>query len=71
MLSDAWSNNSRRHMVELKSANKARIKPVRDPLIEDGKPLPQHGTCSHYRKSCRWLRYGESSVILSQQPHDR
>ncbi|XP_029431808.1 uncharacterized protein LOC115075507 isoform X2 [Rhinatrema bivittatum] len=30
---------------------------VRDPAIQPGKPLPEHGTCRHYRKSCRWLRF--------------
>ncbi|XP_018423135.1 PREDICTED: uncharacterized protein LOC108796193 [Nanorana parkeri] len=32
-------------------------KKVRDPAIQSGKPLPDHGTCKHYRKSCRWLRF--------------
>ncbi|XP_072258137.1 uncharacterized protein [Pyxicephalus adspersus] len=32
-------------------------KKLRDPAIQSGKPLPDHGTCRHYRKSCRWLRF--------------
>ncbi|XP_053319469.1 uncharacterized protein LOC128491221 [Spea bombifrons] len=32
-------------------------KNVRDPSIQPGKPLPDNGTCRHYRKSCRWLRF--------------
>jgi len=33
------------------------VKAVRDPLIQDGHPLPSNGTCKHYKKSFRWLRY--------------
>lgn len=29
----------------------------KDPSIQLGKPLPDRGTCRHYRKSCRWLRF--------------
>ncbi|XP_069078449.1 uncharacterized protein [Pleurodeles waltl] len=32
-------------------------KSFRDPAIQGGKPLPERGTCKHYRKSCRWLRF--------------
>ncbi|CAH8571554.1 unnamed protein product [Dicrocoelium dendriticum] len=28
-----------------------------NPLIQDGFPLPDYGTCKHYRKSYRWLRF--------------
>lgn len=28
----------------------------RDPAIQEGKPLPEFGTCLHYKKSHRWLR---------------
>ncbi|XP_056428912.1 uncharacterized protein LOC130368759 isoform X2 [Hyla sarda] len=34
-----------------------RKKTLRDPSIQSGKPLPDQGTCKHYRKSCRWLRF--------------
>ncbi|XP_067829368.1 uncharacterized protein si:dkey-24l11.2 isoform X2 [Heptranchias perlo] len=27
------------------------------PAVQLGKSLPDFGTCSHYRKSCRWLRF--------------
>ncbi|KAM8974018.1 uncharacterized protein RCH25_019522 [Pelodytes ibericus] len=30
---------------------------LRDPSIQPGKPLPDNGTCKHYKKSCRWLRF--------------
>ncbi|XP_013777913.1 uncharacterized protein LOC106462525 [Limulus polyphemus] len=30
---------------------------VKDPVIQDGKPLPENGTCKHYKKSFRWLRF--------------
>ncbi|XP_036391147.1 uncharacterized protein si:dkey-24l11.2 [Megalops cyprinoides] len=29
----------------------------RDPAIQRGKPLPEKGTCKHYRQSQRWLRF--------------
>ncbi|XP_068131925.1 uncharacterized protein [Hyperolius riggenbachi] len=32
-------------------------KKLRDPAIRSGKPLPDQGTCRHYRKSCRWFRF--------------
>lgn len=32
-------------------------KSFRDPAIQAGKPLPERGTCQHFRKSCRWLRF--------------
>ncbi|XP_069480845.1 uncharacterized protein [Ambystoma mexicanum] len=32
-------------------------KTVRDPAIQAGKPLPERGTCEHFKKSCRWLRF--------------
>ncbi|XP_069836362.1 uncharacterized protein [Dendropsophus ebraccatus] len=34
-----------------------RKKTIRNPSIQPGKPLPDQGTCKHYRKSCRWLRF--------------
>ena len=37
-----------------KRASKSRRR--RDPLIQEGKPLPEFGTCTHYKKSHRWLR---------------
>ncbi|KAL4641937.1 hypothetical protein GN956_G10531 [Arapaima gigas] len=29
----------------------------RDPVIQQGKPLPGKGTCKHFKQSHRWLRY--------------
>lgn len=29
----------------------------KDPAIQPGRPLPKFGTCEHYKKSCRWLRF--------------
>eukprot|EP00057_Strongylocentrotus_purpuratus_P030864 XP_782924.3 PREDICTED: uncharacterized protein LOC577616 [Strongylocentrotus purpuratus] len=29
----------------------------RDPAIQEGLPLPANGTCQHYKKSFRWLRF--------------
>lgn len=32
-------------------------KVVKDPVIQLGKPLPDEGTCKHYKKSYRWFRF--------------
>ena len=29
----------------------------KDPLIRIGQPLPDYGTCKHYKKSFRWMRF--------------
>lgn len=34
-----------------------RKKELKDPAIQDGKPLPDNGICKHYKKSYRWLRF--------------
>ena len=31
-------------------------KKAKEALIQVGKPLPEFGTCAHYKKSNRWLR---------------
>lgn len=31
-------------------------KMLRDPAVQKGKPLPEKGTCKHYKQSHRWLR---------------
>ncbi|KAG8576433.1 hypothetical protein GDO81_009859 [Engystomops pustulosus] len=41
----------------IKDLSSLRKKAIRDPSIQPGKPLPDRGTCRHYRKSCRWLRF--------------
>uniref|UniRef100_A0A672I1K7 Nucleoporin NUP42 n=1 Tax=Salarias fasciatus TaxID=181472 RepID=A0A672I1K7_SALFA len=30
---------------------------IRDPAVQKGKPLPEKGTCKHYKQSHRWLRF--------------
>ena len=37
-------------------AGAGKSKKKKEPLIQVGKPLPELGTCSHYKKSHRWLR---------------
>lgn len=32
-------------------------KPEQQLIIVDGEPLPERGTCKHYKKSYRWLRF--------------
>ncbi|KAK3601182.1 hypothetical protein CHS0354_004383 [Potamilus streckersoni] len=29
----------------------------KDPAIQEGRPLPEYGTCKHFKKSFRWLRF--------------
>ncbi|XP_056138013.1 uncharacterized protein si:dkey-24l11.2 [Lampris incognitus] len=30
---------------------------IRDPAVQKGKPLPEKGTCKHFKQSYRWLRF--------------
>jgi len=55
-----------KNAVELNAAKKSSLKPVHDPLIQDGKPLPSNGACKHYKKSFRWLRWWHSHVMRHQ-----
>ncbi|XP_026167778.1 uncharacterized protein LOC113133286 [Mastacembelus armatus] len=32
-------------------------KTIRDPAVQKGKPLPEKGTCKHFKQSHRWLRF--------------
>ncbi|XP_075713762.1 uncharacterized protein LOC142749524 [Rhinoderma darwinii] len=41
----------------IKDHGYGRKKTMRDPSIQPGKSLPDQGTCKHFRKSCRWLRF--------------
>jgi len=43
--------------VESRQQKVFKRKQRRDPRIVPGKPLPNEGTCKHYRKSHRWLRF--------------
>lgn len=36
---------------------KDRKRVPKDPLIREGYPLPDNGTCKHYKKSYRWFRF--------------
>ncbi|XP_034763000.2 uncharacterized protein LOC117964235 isoform X1 [Acipenser ruthenus] len=40
-----------------KGSLQQRPKFHRDPAVQPGKPLPQKGTCRHYKQSYRWLRF--------------
>lgn len=35
----------------------ATLRSMRDPAVQKGKPLPEKGTCKHYKQSHRWLRF--------------
>ncbi|CAH1797260.1 unnamed protein product [Owenia fusiformis] len=41
------------HVIKVAKA----VKAVKDPSVKEGKPLPDNGTCKHYKKSYRWLRF--------------
>jgi len=45
------------HEKVQKKVSSKSAKPKRDPRIQQGKPLPSEGTCRHYQKSHRWLRF--------------
>eukprot|EP01129_Flabellula_baltica_P005362 TRINITY_DN1940_c0_g1_i1.p1 TRINITY_DN1940_c0_g1~~TRINITY_DN1940_c0_g1_i1.p1 ORF type:complete len:708 (+),score=164.83 TRINITY_DN1940_c0_g1_i1:55-2124(+) len=62
--SDPWKFRKIRKVRNLTDEERARInqtkkrKEERKELgIQGGKPLPDYGTCSHYKKSQRWLRF--------------
>ncbi|XP_067871479.1 uncharacterized protein si:dkey-24l11.2 [Heterodontus francisci] len=39
------------------SVNRHQKRRPPGPTVQLGQPLPNFGTCMHYRKSCRWLRF--------------
>uniref|UniRef100_UPI00398EC67F uncharacterized protein n=1 Tax=Pristiophorus japonicus TaxID=55135 RepID=UPI00398EC67F len=39
------------------SVHRHQKRPPLGPAIQLGKSLPDFGSCSHYRRSCRWLRF--------------
>uniref|UniRef100_A0A8D2ZFD1 Nucleoporin NUP42 n=1 Tax=Scophthalmus maximus TaxID=52904 RepID=A0A8D2ZFD1_SCOMX len=39
------------------SSSAVNSKMIRDPAVQKGKPLPEKGTCKHYKQSHRWLRF--------------
>ncbi|KAJ8303908.1 hypothetical protein KUTeg_017491 [Tegillarca granosa] len=41
--------------VHFVSVKKKKI--PKDPMIKEGFPLPDNGTCKHYKKSYRWFRF--------------
>lgn len=41
----------------IKSTSSKPKKPPKDPAIREGYPLPDFGTCKHYKQSYRWLRF--------------
>ncbi|VDP12998.1 unnamed protein product [Soboliphyme baturini] len=45
--------------LERKPGEKSKVKQRTEQIIvkEEGKPLPDFGTCSHYKKSFRWFRF--------------
>ncbi|XP_042352509.1 uncharacterized protein si:dkey-24l11.2 isoform X2 [Plectropomus leopardus] len=40
-----------------RSAATVNYKTIRDPAVQKGKPLPEKGSCKHYKQSHRWLRF--------------
>lgn len=46
---------SLRGVVKVVVPNRKKI--PKDPAIQEGKSLPNFGTCKHYKKSYRWLRF--------------
>ncbi|KAK5598535.1 hypothetical protein CRENBAI_008833 [Crenichthys baileyi] len=56
------AESTRFQYIQPRSSNKTdssavSYKTIRDPAVEKGKPLPDKGTCKHYKQSHRWLRF--------------
>lgn len=45
------------HSSKTGSSSNTYSKSIRDPAVQKGKPLPDKGTCKHYKQSHRWLRF--------------
>lgn len=45
------------------NSSAVHYKTIRDPAVQKGKPLPEKGTCKHYKQSHRWLRYHDFCVL--------
>ncbi|XP_015912363.2 uncharacterized protein [Parasteatoda tepidariorum] len=43
--------------IAAKNAPTKKMEKRKDPLFKEGEPLPDFGTCKHYKKSYRWLRF--------------
>ncbi|XP_069758853.1 uncharacterized protein [Narcine bancroftii] len=51
-------NTQSQDEIDNKNAvHRNRKRQPRGSTIQLGKPLPEFGTCVHYKKSCRWLRF--------------
>ncbi|RVE71854.1 hypothetical protein OJAV_G00055900 [Oryzias javanicus] len=56
------AESARFQYIQPRTSNKAgsttvNYKSMRDPAVQKGKPLPDKGTCKHYKQSHRWLRF--------------
>lgn len=56
------AESARFQYIQPRTSNKAgpsgvHYKTIRDPAVQKGKPLPEKGTCKHYKQSHRWLRF--------------
>ena len=49
-------------MVDM-SDRKTGKKKMREKILQEGTPLPDLGTCEHYKKSHRWLRFASPSHL--------
>ncbi|ELU01558.1 hypothetical protein CAPTEDRAFT_157003 [Capitella teleta] len=47
------TNSGKAYTIEVKALKKVQ----KDIAIKLGQPLPENGTCRHYKKSYRWLRF--------------
>lgn len=45
------------HSSKTGSSSNTYSRSIRDPAVQKGKPLPDKGTCKHYKQSHRWLRF--------------
>ncbi|XP_072881071.1 uncharacterized protein [Hemitrygon akajei] len=50
-------NSQSQDEIDKNSVHRHKKRQPQGSTIQLGKPLPEFGTCSHYKKSCRWLRF--------------
>lgn len=56
LTSDGVDSSKFSGKIHLVNARKNQ-RTLKDPAIQEGKPLPNNGACKHYKKSYRWLRF--------------
>ena len=48
------------------ASGKQKARKKEDKGYVEGQPLPDKGTCKHYKKSQRWFRYVSCNIVPTQ-----